>query len=180
MKIYTRTGDAGTTSLFSGERVAKYHPRVMAYGSVDELNAHLGSARSSSPLPQVDHILERLQELLFTLGADLATALCERKVTRISEQDTAMLEEEIDRMEESLPQLKFFILPGGTPAASAIHLARCVCRRAEREALLLPAGEISKAALAFMNRLSDHLFVLARFQNHLAGVTETPRISKAV
>ncbi len=180
MKIYTRSGDAGTTSLLTGERVAKCHPRVMACGGVDELNAHLGWARTSGPAPRIDAMLERLQVELFTLGADLATPSGGREVTRICHQDIARLEEEIDVMQESLPPLKSFILPGGTPAAAAIHLARCVCRRVEREALLLPAGEISKLALIFLNRLSDYLFVLARFQNHLAGVAETPGIPKKI
>ncbi len=178
MKIYTRGGDAGTTSLFNGERVAKCHPRVMAYGSVDELNAHLGFARSAGPEMQVDQILERLQVLLFTLGADLATPPGERAVKRISDQHVAELEQEIDSMQETLPRLKSFIIPGGSASAAALHIARCVCRRAEREALLLPAGEIGNPSLVFLNRLSDHLFVLARLQNHLAGVTEIPGTPK--
>ncbi len=180
MKIYTRSGDAGTTSLFTGERVSKSHPRVMAYGSIDELNAQLGVARSSDPSTQVDQILRRLQVLLFTLGADLATPFGGRQVTRISAEDVDDLEKEIDSLQAHLPPLQSFILPGGTPAAAAIQLARCVCRRAEREALLLPEDGVNKPALIFLNRLSDHLFVLARFQNHLSGIKEGEWIPKPV
>ncbi|MEX1119771.1 MAG: cob(I)yrinic acid a,c-diamide adenosyltransferase [Terrimicrobiaceae bacterium] len=180
MKIYTRGGDAGTTSLFNGERVAKSHPRVMAYGSIDELNSHLGLARSFAPALPVDQILERLQRLLFTVGADLATPQGGREVTRISDQDVAGLEQEIDHVQEHLPPLKSFILPGGTQAAAAIHLARCVCRKAEREALQLSVGEVGQPVLILLNRLSDYLFVLARFENHLASVEEIPAIPKPV
>jgi cob(I)alamin adenosyltransferase len=180
MKIYTRRGDDGTTSLFTGERVSKSHPRVMAYGSIDELNAQLGVARSSDPGTQVDQILERLQVLLFAVGADLATPFGGREVSRISEDDVAALEKEIDSLQAHLPPLKSFILPGGTPASAALQLARCMCRRAEREALMLPEDGVNRLALVFLNRLSDHLFVLARFQNHLAGVAEGQWIPKSV
>jgi cob(I)alamin adenosyltransferase len=152
----------------------------MAYGSIDELNAQLGVARSSDPDAQVDQILERLQVLLFALGADLATPFGGREVSRISGEDVAALEREIDTMQVHLPPLKSFILPGGSPAAAAIQLARCVCRRAEREALLLPGDGVNQSALVFLNRLSDHLFVLARYQNHLAGIGEGEWIPKIV
>lgn len=172
MKIYTRTGDQGTTSLFSGERVSKSHPRVVAYGTVDELNALLGLARSHSPEAEVDAHLLEIQYMLFTLGSDLATVENSRPVPRITDDHVRKLEEMIDAMTCRIPELRYFILPGGTPCAAALHVARCTCRRAEREALAVPVGEISAAALIFLNRLSDCLFVVSRFQNFLAGVEE--------
>lgn len=173
MKIYTRTGDAGTTGLFSGQRVAKTHPRVSAYGTVDEMNSVLGVARSAKPVPQVEAELVLLQARLFDLGADLATAPGGRAVPRILPAHVAALEAGIDRMLAEIPPMKAFVLPGGSPAAAQIHLARAICRRAEREAVAAAASEdISPEALVYLNRLSDFLFALARYENHLAGVAE--------
>lgn len=174
MKIYTRTGDSGTTSLFSGERVMKNVPRVEAYGTVDELNAHLGLAAASSPAPETAPILIRLQNQLFALCADLATPDGTRTIRRMAPEDITELEAEIDAMAARTPPLKSFVLPGGTPCAAALHVARCVCRRAERKAM--SCSDLNPYALTFLNRLSDHLFVLARYENALGGQPETPWI----
>jgi cob(I)alamin adenosyltransferase len=175
MKIYSRTGDDGTTGLFSGERVAKTHGRVEAYGTVDELNSVLGLARALGPQPAVEALLAAVQRQLFKLGADLATpAAGGDKVDRITATDVHWLEVEIDRMTAGLPVLRRFILPGGTPAAAQIHVARTLSRRAERDALRVPANDpITPEALVYLNRLSDFLFTLARQENFLAGHAET-------
>jgi cob(I)alamin adenosyltransferase len=170
MKIYTRTGDDGTTGLFSGGRVPKTHPRVEVYGTVDELNSVLGAARSSGPQPAVGGLLEAVQRQLFKLGADLATPGDNSKVARIDAADAGWLEAEIDRMTAQLPPLSHFILPGGTPAAAQIHVARAISRRCEREALRLEVG--GREILVYLNRLSDFLFTLARFENWSSGVSE--------
>lgn len=172
MKIYTRSGDRGETSLYRGGRVSKAHPRVAAYGGIDELNAQLGFARSLDPAPEVADILRHLQMVLFTLGADLATPPEHACATRIEASDTAALEAGIDRMQAVLPPLRHFILPGGTRCGSAIHVARGLCRRSERDIAALPAGAVRPETLEFVNRLSDHLFVLARYQNFLCGTEE--------
>lgn len=172
MKIYTRTGDAGQTSLFSGERVSKAELRVETYGAVDEMNSVLGAARAAGPADEVDAILNHLQNLNFKLGADLATSLdCPRKLDRMNPEDTHWLEQEIDRMTAELPPLRNFILPGGTMAAAQIHVARTICRRAERLAVTLGSG-INSDVWVYLNRLSDFLFTLARFENRRAGVDE--------
>ncbi len=177
MKIYTRTGDDGSTSLFSGGRVAKSHPRVEVCGVIDELNSALGAARAAAPAPPVEAILADLQIQLFKLGADLATpgeGAAPKPITRISAAEVSRLESGIDHMEAQLPPLKNFILPGGSPAAAQIHVARSICRRAERLAVLLAASDpLNPAALTYLNRLSDFLFTLARFENVLKGVSET-------
>jgi cob(I)alamin adenosyltransferase len=170
MKIYTCTGDDGTTGLFSGERVAKTHPRVVAYGAVDEVNSILGVARASNPQGEVDGLLEIVQRQLFKLGADLATSGDSSKVERISSAETKWLEAEMDRMTAQSPPLTHFILPGGTLAAAHIHVARTVSRRCEREAMHVDG--CSREVLVYLNRLSDFFFTLARFENHLAGVAE--------
>lgn len=175
MRIYTKTGDAGETSLFGGGRVSKRHLRVAAYGTVDELNAVLGVARAAQPSPQVDEWLERAQNQLFHLGADLATPLDAKTdwITRVTEADINWLEASIDRMSEELPPLKNFILPGGTLAAAQLQVARAVCRRAERLIAALDESEaISQHALPYVNRLSDWLFTLARYENSNAGEPE--------
>lgn len=175
MKIYTRTGDDGTTALFSGERVPKDHPRVKAYGAVDELNSELGSARSLGPQPAVNETLLKLQALLFKVGADLATPHGSRTVPRVDSADIDWLEADIDSMDADLPRLTSFILPGGTPTAARIHVARTICRRTERDARAITVGyeELGLVGV-FLNRLSDHLFVLARWENFLAGHQEVP------
>lgn len=178
MKVYTRTGDDGTTALFGGDRVAKTHPRITAYGTVDETNAALGLARALSlrapGFERIDPILDRIQQELFVLGGDLA-APHETKypVPRVEAAHIEALEQEIDALEEDLPALKHFILPGGSPAGAALHIARTVARRAERHTVDLAKLEpVNEYAARYLNRLSDLLFVLARWVNRQAGITE--------
>ncbi len=176
MKIYTRTGDAGGTSLFGGGRVAKHDARVEAYGTIDELNSVLGVARAATPNKQSDEWLEMVQNQLFHLGSDLATPLDAKSdwITRVSGADVDWLERSIDQMSEALAPLRNFILPGGTPAAAQIQLARAVCRRAERRMVTLSESQdISEYALPYINRLSDWLFTLARYENMRAGEPES-------
>ena len=180
MKIYTRTGDDGTTALFSGGRVPKHHLRVEAYGTVDELNSVLGLARALRPNAGTDADLERIQHQLFHLGADLATPLDAKTsyVVRADSAQIAWLEGRIDALTAQLPALTAFILPGGSPAAAQIHVGRTVCRRAERLVTQLAEVEpIGEQVLPYLNRLSDFLFTLARWENMQAGaadVTWTP------
>jgi cob(I)alamin adenosyltransferase len=171
-RIYTRTGDAGKTRLATGQSVSKTDLRVEAYGSVDETNACIGLARvHTGGDAELDAMLGRIQNELFDLGADLATpAKADEEAgskLRILDSQVARLEAEIDSLNERLPALKSFILPGGTPAAAALHLARTVSRRAERDAVrLVESGEpVSSPAMRYLNRLSDHLFVAARWAN---------------
>jgi cob(I)alamin adenosyltransferase len=171
-RIYTRTGDAGTTRLASGAKVSKADRRVEAYGAVDETNACLGLARvHTRDAGDFDDLLARLQNELFDLGADLATPAAADEAAgtrlRILDSQVARLESEIDALNAELPALKSFVLPGGTEAAASLHLARTVCRRAEREAVrLAEAGEsVSGPAMRYLNRLSDLLFVAARYAN---------------
>ena len=175
MKLYTRTGDAGETSLFDGTRAPKSDPRVDAYGEVDELNAWLGLARASSIAPDLVAELVHLQRDLFALGAQLADPADKiaARVTKatLADEDVARLEELIDRMETELPPLRRFILAGGAPAGAALHVARTVCRRAERRIVALDPP-VDAVLLRYVNRLSDLLFVLARVANHRAGVAE--------
>jgi len=178
VKIYTKTGDSGETGLFGGPRVPKNSPRIEAYGAVDELNAVLGVARSV-PLPgEIDAIVARVQHELFHLGAELATPDPAKSSTAvIGATQIEQLEQEIDAQEASLAPLKQFILPGGSMAAAQLHLARTVCRRAERDLLTLMAderGAISPALLVYLNRLSDLLFVLARGANAALGQPDVP------
>lgn len=177
MKIYTRTGDKGATGLFGGDRVSKDNLRIEAYGTVDETNSVIGMARAV--LPEKDHaviqaMLHRIQSELFVLGADLATPLTAKvQVPRIEDAHVLTLENEIDQLESDLPPLKHFILPGGSQAASAIHLARTVCRRAERRTVSLQHEEaLNEQAAVYLNRLSDLLFVMTRWLNNKAGVSE--------
>jgi cob(I)alamin adenosyltransferase len=176
-KIYTRTGDAGTTALGTGEGVPKHAPRIAAYGTVDEANAAIGVARLqlAGAHPDVDAMLGRIQNDLFDLGADLCAperddAKPKRERLRVSEAQVKRLEEEIDAMNGELTPLRSFVLPGGSPAAAALHVARTVCRRAER-AIVELAGEpdepVSAPALKYINRLSDLLFVASRYVNDL-------------
>lgn len=171
-RIYTRTGDAGTTRLATGAEVSKSDRRVEAYGAVDETNACLGLARLHTGAdPDLDAMLARIQNELFDLGADLSTPAAPDEEAgsrlRILDSQVERLEGEIDALNAGLPDLKSFVLPGGTPAAAALHLARTVCRRAEREAVrLVEAGEaVSGPALRYLNRLSDFLFVASRWAN---------------
>jgi len=174
LRIYTRTGDDGTTGLIGGQRVGKDDPRVAAYGTVDELNALLGSARAEQPPAEVEAVLAAIQDQLFVLGSDLATPVDQAvRTAPIAAAQVEALEREIDRFEAELPRLTSFILPGGTRLAATLHQARAICRRAEREVVALSRRqELRGAALVYLNRLSDLLFVLARFANHRAGATE--------
>lgn len=172
MKIYTKTGDNGTTALFGGTRVPKHHIRIESYGTVDELNSHLGLIRDQDIAIHYQELLMTIQDKLFTVGAILATspekAILKNgkerlNIEKISTQDIELLEREMDAMNEALPPMTHFVLPGGHQTVSFCHIARCVCRRAERLASALNELEPFEAnALKYLNRLSDYLFVLAR------------------
>jgi cob(I)alamin adenosyltransferase len=175
VKIYTRTGDDGTTGLIGPGRVPKSAPRVEAYGAVDELNATLGAARALDPEGWLATELGAIQSRLFHLGAELATteSAALAKLERLSDRDVGVLEGWIDRMEGALRPLTRFILPGGTALASELHRARTVCRRAERRVVALAAAErVEPVLVRYLNRLGDLLFVMARWCNHRAGVAE--------
>ncbi len=176
MKIYTKTGDGGETGLFGGPRVGKDDGRVSAYGEVDELNAAVGAARACGAPPELEVLLAAVQDRLFSLGAELATPAGARTRARLPAIDASWageLEEAMDRFDGELPPLRHFILPGGSPLAAALHLARAVCRRAERQVVALHRREqVAPEVLAYLNRLSDFLFVTARLANHRAGVRE--------
>ncbi len=175
MKIYTKTGDTGETGLYGGTRVPKNAARVEACGTVDELNACIGFVRSQIQDVEIDVIMHRIQNELFDIGADLATIDAHPKAAslRIPPTLTPELEREIDRFEAELPPLKNFILPGGSAGGAAIHLARTICRRAERCVVSLAKTEsINPEVLIYLNRLSDLLFVLARTVNHWLGESE--------
>jgi cob(I)alamin adenosyltransferase len=175
MKIYTRTGDAGETGLFGGARVRKDDPRVEAYGTVDETNAVLGVARANGLAADVDAALRRIQGELFVVGAELACVpdkVDRLKMALIGAEHVRHLEWLIDDAEAGLPPLQTFVLPGGSGGGAALHLARTVCRRAERAVLSLP--DIRPDLLIYLNRLSDLLFVLARKANLEAGVPDVP------
>lgn len=175
MKIYTKTGDAGETGLWGGARVSKSDPRVDTYGEVDEANACIGVVRATGVPADIDTMLDRIQRDLFALGAQLADGRLESKraydgKTQLNETDVRRLEEWIDHLEAELPPLKSFILAGGSPAGAALHLARTVCRRAERRMVTMPGAQPTH--LIYVNRLSDLLFVIARAVNHRAGAPE--------
>lgn len=175
MKIYTRTGDAGETSLLDGTRTRKDDARVDAYGDIDELNAWLGLARTSPLAPDLADEIVRVQRDLFAVGAQLADSAdtLAPRVTKavIRDEDVARLEQCIDRLDTELPPLRTFTLAGGTPAGAALHVARTVCRRAERRMVAL-TPPVDTVLIRYVNRLSDLLFVLARVVNHRAGATE--------
>jgi cob(I)alamin adenosyltransferase len=177
VKIYTKTGDAGETSLFDQTRVSKGDARVDAYGEVDELNACLGAVRAAGVDPDIAASLEEIQKQLFALGARLADPAVRiaTRVTKaaITDSHVEALERTIDRLESELPPLRRFILPGGSPSGAQLHLARTVCRRAERRVVALGAAEFEPILVVYLNRLSDLLFVMARAVNHRAGLPET-------
>jgi cob(I)alamin adenosyltransferase len=180
MKIYTKKGDAGETGLFGNARVPKDDLRIRTYGTFDELNSILGLSLSEADLPKtLRPILERVQAELFQLGAEIATPRGKDSgILLVTEASTEKLETEIDKMESELPPLKTFILPGGTRVSSLLHLARTVCRRAERELITLNRAEPQRAdVLQYLNRLSDHLFVAARFCNLKLGKSDTPWVA---
>ena len=172
MKIYTKTGDKGTTSLFGGTRVPKHHIRIESYGTVDELNSHLGMLRDQQIDDHTHKILLRIQDRLLTIGSTLATdpnkAVLKSgkqrlEIPKVSAEDIELLEQEMDRMNDELPPMTNFILPGGHQSVSFCHIARCVCRRAERMATALhEISPFDEMVLMYLNRLSDYLFVLAR------------------
>ncbi|MBM4378287.1 MAG: cob(I)yrinic acid a,c-diamide adenosyltransferase [Deltaproteobacteria bacterium] len=176
MRIYTKTGDTGETGLFGGGRVKKSDGRVDAYGEVDELNAHLGLARSLGLDPELDALAARLQEQLFVLGGIIATPLGSKaaaSLPKLQPEWVTEMERAIDRFDDELKPLTNFILPGGSASASALHVARTVCRRAERRVVpLQEADKVDIACVVYLNRLSDLLFTMARAQNHRAGVAD--------
>jgi cob(I)alamin adenosyltransferase len=178
-KIYTRTGDSGTTSLIGGTKVPKSHLRIEAYGTVDELNSYLGLCRDLLTEENGRTMLQEVQDRLFTIGSSLACDPIREpkmKLPDLKEEDVLLLEKEIDRMNEAMPPMKSFILPGGHPIISHLHIARCVCRRAERccVRLELESQEVEPVILKYLNRLSDYLFVLARYTGHHAGIPDIP------
>lgn len=185
-KIYTRKGDDGSTGLFGGPRVRKDDLRVASYGDVDELNSALGIALEELRAPEQADVRafgEGLQSELFNLGAELATPQIDKapkSVPRMTDEDVTRLEREIDRLTEELPPMRNFILPGGSRPGAALHLCRTICRRAERKTVsLAESGPVSPQALAYLNRLSDLLFVMARAANLRAGGKEVPWVAPA-
>ena len=179
LKIYTKTGDKGTTSLIGGTKVPKSHLRIEAYGTVDELNSYIGLCKDLLTDKQSRTVLQEIQDRLFTIGSSLA---CDpekdlkMKIPDLKEEDVTFLEKEIDRMNEIVPPMKNFILPGGHPSVSQLHIARCICRRAERCCVRLESEkeEVESIIIKYLNRLSDHLFVLARYTSHQLKVEEIP------
>lgn len=178
-KIYTKTGDKGKTSLIGGTKVSKAHLRIEAYGTVDELNSHIGLCRDHQTDDHGRDILQEIQDRLFTLSSALACdpeKETKMKIPDLKESDITLLEKEIDRMTDQLPPMKSFILPGGHPVVSQLHITRCVCRRAERSCVRLEEEneEVAPIIMIYLNRLSDYLFVLARYTAHLMNVAEIP------
>lgn len=179
MKIYTKVGDGGKTSLIGGTKVAKNHIRIESYGTVDELNSYLGLCADQLPFEDVQATIKEIQDRLFTIGSSLA---CDpdkeplMKMPDLLESDIQFLEQEIDRMNEVLPPMKFFIIPGGHVAVSSLHVARCVCRRAERACVALQQNDlfIDPLVIRYLNRLSDYIFVLGRYAGKLLDVPEHP------
>ncbi|MFM9986717.1 MAG: cob(I)yrinic acid a,c-diamide adenosyltransferase [Flavobacteriales bacterium] len=182
MKIYTRKGDSGTTSLLGGTRVPKHHLRIEAYGTVDELNSYLGLVRDTIAMSETERVLEGIQERLFTMGSHLAVDpehAGKMKLPELAPSDILFLEEEMDKMDARLPEMKHFILPGGHVAASHCHVARCICRRAERCLTSLNEYEpLEPILMQYLNRLSDYLFVLSRWVAQEKGAIETPWIPR--
>jgi cob(I)alamin adenosyltransferase len=182
MKIYTKTGDNGLTSLIGGTRVPKYDLRIESYGTVDELNSYVGMIRDHDISSEQKDILKEIQDRLFTIGAALASdpEKSKMKIPDLKSQDIEMLERQMDEMNEVLPELKHFILPGGDQAVSFCHIARCVCRRAERIAVHLKEESfVDEKVIIYLNRLSDYLFVLARklcFDRNLPENQWLPRV----
>jgi|SRR5215469_18727673 len=178
LKIYTKTGDKGTTSLIGGTKVLKSDLRIEAYGTVDELNSHVGLCRDLMNDESSKNTLKEIQDRLFTIGSSLACdpeKETKMKIPDLKEEDTRFLEKEIDRMDKELPEMKHFILPGGHITVSHIHIARCVCRRAERCCVRLGEKEQENSVIIkYLNRLSDYLFVLARYAGHLLRSEEIP------
>lgn len=178
-KIYTKTGDLGKTSLIGGTKVPKSHLRIESYGTIDELNSYIGLVSDLISDSNSKIILKEIQDRLFTVGSSLA---CDpdkeplMKIPDLKEKDVELLEKEIDKMNETLPEMKSFVLPGGHPAVSNTHVARCVCRRAERLCVNMQEHElfVEPLVIKYINRLSDYLFVLSRYIGHLLNVEEIP------
>jgi cob(I)alamin adenosyltransferase len=179
IKIYTKTGDAGKTSLIGGTKVPKSHIRIESYGTVDELNSHIGFCSDQVTDEAVKAMLKEIQDRLFTIGSSLA---CDpdkeplMKIPDLKQEDVVLMEQSIDTMNEELPVMKSFILPGGHMAVSSLHVARCVCRRAERICVHMQEENlfIDPLVIQYLNRLSDYLFVLARYVGHQMGASEVP------
>ena len=184
MKIYTKKGDKGQTSLIGGTRVAKHHIRIESYGTVDELNSHIGLIRDQKIDEHTVTILLEIQDRLFTIGAALASdpeksnlpaGKAGMKIPDLEEKDVSLLEKEIDEMNEILPEMRSFILPGGHPTVSFCHIARCVCRRAERITVLLSEKSfVPEIIIIYLNRLSDYLFVLSRKLSQDSSIKDIP------
>lgn len=179
MKIYTKAGDKGTTSLIGGTKVSKAHLRIEAYGTVDELNSYIGLCKDLLTDKNSNTVLQEVQDRLFTIGAALACdpeKETKMKIPDLKDEDLTLLEKEIDKMNETLPPMKSFILPGGHITVSHIHISRCICRRAERCCVRLEAeqNEVEPIIIKYLNRLSDYLFVLARYAGHLLNIAELP------
>ena len=177
MKIYTKKGDSGTTQLIGGTRVAKSHRRIDAYGTIDELNSYVGLIRDQAICTNSKHILIEIQDRLFTIGALLASDPNKKsmQLPTIQIEDVEKLEQEIDKMNETLPEMRSFVLPGGHTTVSFCHIARCVCRRAERLCINLSDETLQKTLiLQYLNRLSDYLFVLSRYLSKDLGAEEIP------
>jgi cob(I)alamin adenosyltransferase len=179
MKIYTKTGDNGTTSLIGGTKVSKSHLRIEAYGTVDELNSYFGLCKDLLTDEKSIDILQEIQDRLFTIGSALACdpeKETKMKIPDLKEADIGLLEKEIDKMNNILPAMKSFILPGGHPSISHLHIARCICRRAERccVRLDLEKNEVEPIIIKYLNRLSDYLFMLARYTGQLLNVADIP------
>lgn len=183
-RIYTKSGDLGNTSLIGGTRIPKSHIRIETYGTIDELNSYIGLVSDNSADEHAKKILKEIQDRLFTVGSSLA---CDpekeprMKIPDLNEDDITLLEKEMDAMNDILPPMKFFILPGGHVSVSSIHIARCVCRRAERLCVHMQQDDlfVEPLVIKYINRLSDYLFVLARFTAHQLGVAEVawkPRV----
>ncbi len=173
-RIYTKTGDQGETSLFGGRRLPKSHRRIDAYGTVDELNSYLGLLRDYMEQEELRELIKAIQDRLFTIGSNLASDPDKDMIVPdVKDADIELLEKEIDRMNEELPELKHFILPGGHPMVSTCHIARCVCRRAERLVVALQQeSRVEEVLIRYLNRLSDYLFVLARYLGKSQGIEE--------
>ena len=179
LKIYTKTGDLGKTSLIGGTKVPKSHLRIESYGTIDELNSYIGLVSDQVTVESIKLILKEIQDRLFTIGSSLA---CDpdkeprMKLPDLKETDIVLLENEIDKMNESLPPMKSFILPGGHTTVSTTHIARCVCRRAERLCVNMQEHDlfVDPLVIKYTNRLSDYLFVLARYTSHLLKAEEIP------
>jgi len=179
MKIYTKTGDTGTTGLLGGIRISKGAPRITAYGEIDELNACLGVIRAETPHLPLKNALGEVQHHLFTVGAQLASPDSDPRIERITAAHVESLERQIDAMQQTLSPLKNFILPGGSKTAALLHLARTICRRAERSTVVLsqlPGEPVDNWVLMYINRLSDYLFVVSRLANQLEKVPDVPWI----